>query len=334
VVGNGVAVFLTVDTETSIGGAFRDARLHPVGYEKRVYGLFKGRAFGIPLMMTIAEKYGIRLTFFVETLASHVFGLESLQKVVQSILQRGHDVQLHLHPNYRTFGRLTRQQDPESDFMHAYSASEQRAMLEHGVETLHRCGVPRVSAFRAGCYGADESTVEAMRTVGLVVDSSYNAAHVGAECGFQKRSINDVWRWNGEVFELPVSCFHDRSFLGKKLRPLDINGTGFGEAKDFLQKAHAAGTRCVVMVLHSFSFIKPYDVQYTRVRIRYNVIKRFRRLCAYLAHNRDKFSVHTVGEWTLSHLKHAAEKAVHQVPTVCPVYSWGRLVEQAWDHWV
>lgn len=330
-----VMVCLTVDTETSIGGAFGDPRLQPVGVEKRVFGKVGSRAFGIPLLMSIAEDHGLKLTFFVETLNRIVFGLDPLKRVVRSILDRGHDVQLHLHPNYRTFLHPDKRRFPRPDFMHAYSVEEQAAMLEDGVRCLEACGASRVVAFRAGCYGADETTLRAMKAVGLPVDGSYNAAHLGAECGFRKRFLNDVWCCEDTgVFELPVTCFCDRSLLRKRIRPMDINGTGFREMKEVLNGAYGAGMRSVVVVLHSFSFIKPYDVQYRKVRIRHKVIRRFRKLCAFLSENRDRFQVRPMGEWTPSELEHAARSAAHRFPLASPVYGWGRLMEQAWDRWV
>lgn len=333
-IGHRVAVCLTVDVETSIGGAFRDSSLHPVGYEKRVYGIFKRRALGIPLMMAIAEEHGLRLTFFVETLGRLAFGIEPLQEVVRNIIQRGHDIQLHLHPSYRTFLRPKPWHPPESDFMRAYSIVQQVGMLEDGVRTLRECGAPRVIAFRAGCFGANETTLQALHTVGLLVDSSYNAARIGDECGFQSISINDVWRWGTGVYELPITCFYDRSLGRKKLRALDINGTSFGEIKSVLNSAYSAAARCVVVLLHSFSFIKAYDNQYTSLRVRSNVIQRFRRLCAFLEQNQDKFEVRTVGEWTLPELDQATKNVTHRISQVSPVHSWGRLIEQAWDRWI
>lgn len=61
-------VFITVDTEHSIGGAFSNPNLKPVGNEKRIYGKIGNKYYGIPLIMDIADEYGIPLTFFVEVM--------------------------------------------------------------------------------------------------------------------------------------------------------------------------------------------------------------------------------------------------------------------------
>ena len=46
-----VNVFLTVDTEHSIGGAFSDPALQPVGNARRIFGRLGGKEYGIPLQM-------------------------------------------------------------------------------------------------------------------------------------------------------------------------------------------------------------------------------------------------------------------------------------------
>jgi len=76
-----INVFITVDTEHSIGGAFRDKNLKPVGNEKRIWGKIGEKSFGIPLMMDIVETFDIRLTFFVEVLNKHYFGEDETKKV-------------------------------------------------------------------------------------------------------------------------------------------------------------------------------------------------------------------------------------------------------------
>lgn len=100
-----VTVFITVDTEHSIGGAFSDPKLKPVGNEKRIFGKIGDKTYGIPLIMDIADADKIPTTFFVEVLNKHHFGEAETREVCKYILDRGHDVQLHLHPNYLTFGR-------------------------------------------------------------------------------------------------------------------------------------------------------------------------------------------------------------------------------------
>ena len=131
-----INVFITVDTEHSIGGAFRDRNLKPVGNEKRIWGKIGDKSFGIPLMMDIAETYDIRLTFFVEVMNKYYFGEDETKKVCEYILNRGHDVQLHLHPNYLNFTLNNPQEKTYSDLIGTYSSEKQIELIKEGIEIL------------------------------------------------------------------------------------------------------------------------------------------------------------------------------------------------------
>lgn len=288
---NKVNVFITVDTEHSIGGAFSDPSLKPVGNDKRIYGRIDDREYGIPLIMDIADRYSIPVTFFVEVLNKYYFGEEETRGVCDYILRRGHDVQLHLHPNYMNFAEGQKEIKPFfPDFMHRYSYERQKEILLAGMEYLESYGVENVTAFRAGCFGANEETLAALDDLGFKIDSSYNQAYLGTTCAMKDGKLNDATRIRN-VLEIPITNFVERSGLRpKRYMPLDVNGVGFGELRYALNWAHSQGARNVTVILHSFSFIKAYDVQYRRTRPRYHAIRRFERLCKYLLEHRERFN--------------------------------------------
>lgn len=330
-----VHVFLTVDVECSIGGAFADAALKPVGSEKRIFGRLHDREYGISLMMDIAERYGLSLVFFVETFQERYFGPMETRKVVHTILRRNHDVQLHLHPNYLNFD-LERPQDLKfSDLCGDYPLDAQVQMISEAARMLERGGAPKPLAFRAGCFGADVKTLRALKINGLLIDSSYNQAYVGTTCKLPNWAVNDVTEQEG-IFEFPVTQFVESSGL-RPLRsmPLDINGVSFEEIKYVLNAArNGTGPRNITVLLHSFSFLKPYDVQYRRMRPRWNVIRRFDKLCRFLAANASSFRVRTFRELSRKELEHAVGNARHNRPQVPPPITWRRLAEQAMDRWL
>ena len=148
------------------------------------------------------------------------------------------------------------------------------------------------------------------------------------------RQINDLVDWEG-VYEFPITVFKERTGLrAPRLKPLDINGVSFAEMKSVLQFASDNGPRNVTIILHSFSFIKPYDVQYNRVRLRYNVIRRFEKLCRFLADNEDKFNVLTFGSLEAAPLQEQLAETCHRVPSVPMHKSLFRLGEQLVDSFV
>ncbi len=326
-----INVFITVDTEHSIGGAFRDRNLKPVGNEKRVWGKIGDKSFGIPLMMDIAETFDIHLTFFVEVLNKHYFGEDETKKVCEYILKRGHGVQLHLHPNYLNFKLNNPQEKAYSDLIGTYSPEKQIELIKEGMEILIQNGVPRPIAFRAGCFGANEETLQALKAVGVLIDSSYNKAYIGDTCLLDTRQINDLTYLNG-IWEFPITNFVESTKLRpKRFKPLDINGVSFEEMKFVLDQAKECGPHNVTIILHSFSFLKPYDAQYNRVRLRRNVIQRFKKLCRFLGENTRFFRVQTFSSVDKNEMSEMCQQSSHVFTHVPPMLSIMRGIQQLKD---
>ena len=327
-----INVFITVDTEHSIGGAFGDRNLRPVGNEKRIWGRIGDRSFGIPLMMDIAETYDIRLTFFVEVLNKYYFGEGETKKVCEYILNRGHDVQLHLHPCYLNFTLTNPLEKTYSDLIGTFSSEKQIELIKEAVEILIRNGVPRPIAFRAGCFGANEETLRALKAVGFLIDSSYNRTYIGDTCLLKDNGINDLADLQG-IWEFPVTNFVESiKIRPKRFKPLDINGVSFQEMKSVLNQAEEGGPRNITIILHSFSFIKPYDVQYNFVKPRSYVIRRFEKLCYFLKQNSEIFEVNTFGSLVRDQLDQMSSCSTHNFFQVPAKFTLLRYLEELKDH--
>ena len=326
-----INVFITVDTEHSIGGAFKDSNLKPVGNEKRVWGKIGDKSFGIPLMMDIAETYDIRLTFFVEALNKYYFGEDETKKVCEYILNRGHEVQLHLHPNYLNFKLNNPLDKTYSDLIGTYRLEKQIELIREGIEILIRNGVPRPIAFRAGCFAANEETLRALKAVGVLIDSSYNKTYLGDKCLLDNKGINDLTYLN-EIWEFPITNFVESIKLRpKRFKPLDINGVSFQEMKYILNQAKEGGPHNITIIMHSFSFLKPYDFQYNKVKPRWHVIGRFENLCNFLKENQREFDVKTFGSLNIEKLNQMALQSVHTLPQVPSLFSIMRGFQQLKD---
>jgi hypothetical protein len=325
-------VFITVDTEHSIGGAFANPALKPVGNDRRIYGRIAGREYGIPLIMDIADRYGLKITFFVEVFNKYFFGEDETRQVVETILRRGHDVQLHLHPNYLNF-TLDRPQDLQfSDLIGDYPLERQIEMLQEARQTLESYGAPHVTAFRAGCYGANADTLKALADSGFLIDSSYNVAFIGGPCLMPEWGINDVQFRDG-VFEFPVTNFVECSGLrSRRAKPLDVNGVSFEEMRHVLRSsAKGDGPCAITVILHSFSFVRPGDVQYRTARPRPHVIRRFEKLCRFLAEQEKDFSVRTFGSFSPCDLEEVTRHRKDRMPRVPAGLSLLRFGGQLWD---
>jgi hypothetical protein len=325
-------VSITVDTEHSIGGAFSDLTLKPVRNDKRIYGRLSGKEYGIPLIMNIADSYSIPLTFFVEVLNRHYFGDRESRDVCQYIIDRKHHVQLHVHPNFINFSIPSSGRQPLlSDFMHRYSFQCQEAIIQEGKECLNRFGVGNVTAFRSGCFASNEDTLLALKNLGFKIDSSYVQAYLGNTCLMRDRNLNDATDLCG-ILEVPITCFIERTGLRpQRYMLLDINAVGFGELRYALNWAYLHGTQCLNIILHSFSFIKPYDVQYKKVRPRIYVIRRFQRLCRYLSENRHKYNTIDITSILSQRATLTQASPVNRFPTMPAYLTIMKALEQVRD---
>lgn len=324
-------VFITVDTEHSIGGAFADPALKPVGNDRRIYGRIGGREYGIGLIMDIADRYGLKITFFVEVFNKYFFGEGETREVVETILRRGHDVQLHLHPNYLNFTLENPRELRYSDLTGDYPLERQIDMLGEAKQTLESHGAPRVTAFRAGCFGANADTLKALAKNDFLIDSSYNGAFLGGPCRMPDWGINDLMERDG-IYEFPVTNFREATGLRSARRmPLDINGVSFEEMHHVLEACRNDGPRQVTVILHSFSFVRAYDVQYRRMQARTHVVRRFEKLCRFLAENPAHFAVRTFGGLRREELEGFARDRNDLLPRVPGYLSLLRFGGQLWD---
>ena len=295
-------VYLTVDTECSMGGAWNSPGVVPVAPERAILGRTGVHRYGTPLIMDILESHGLRGVFFAEMFASAVVGDGPLAEAYQEIRARGHDVQLHLHPVFHYYaalerGRIGAAQVPSPiDDIGTRPLDAQLGLIEEGVSIFERLLGKRPTAFRAGNYAASDATLAALDKLGIRYDSSFNAAYHGTSCLISgARSINSPWE-AGSLWEVPVTVFTTGAGRLRGMKPLEISAVSFLEIRKVLEQAEQLAMGTVTMILHSFSLFKAADAQLSRLRPDRLVIHRLRRLCGFLAEHRARFRVRTFAE--------------------------------------
>lgn len=297
-----VDIFITIDTECSLGGALDDRLKHPVSPERAILGRIGSECYGTPLLMSILEGNGLRGTFFLEVLASHVVDEQQMADAYGQIVARGHDAQLHLHPVYHYYrslrqGTVRRDQlPPNMDLIGGLPIETQLQLLTEGSSLLRKFTGKNPVAFRAGCFGASNSTLSALAQVGIQYDSSFNAAYLGQTCLLKPRSQpNSPWQANG-VWEVPITNFETGFGRLRGLKHLDVVAVSLSEMRRVLLAAERMQLGTVVFLLHSFSFLKRRDVQFRDMRPDRLVIRRFEALCRFLHANSHRFQLRTFSE--------------------------------------
>ena len=92
------SVLITIDTEFSLGGYLANPDNKPVPADKCIYCRIGESVYGISFIMDILETNGLKGVFFLESESRFYFGEDVLVNIMAQIQQRGHEVQLHIHP--------------------------------------------------------------------------------------------------------------------------------------------------------------------------------------------------------------------------------------------
>jgi hypothetical protein len=297
-------VYFTVDTESSIGGAFEDANRRPVAASRHIFCRIQNEDFGIPLLTRIMGEFSFRATYFVETLATSCLGETDMRSVFDFLLREEQDVQLHIHPVYRlysTFDHARRlhgdtPKPKPMDFIGHLNPDAQLDLLREAIGYFETFAGYRPVAFRAGCFAGSRSTLRCLSELGVRVDSSFNPCyHPGISFPVDPLEPNLVQKIEG-VWEIPVTVARTRLPEGRtRLKFADCTSLSFPEIRAMLEATAAAGQEHFVIVFHSFSAVKARDEVYARMRPNRIVIRRLEKLFRYLADNSDKFCVQTMG---------------------------------------
>jgi hypothetical protein len=324
-------VYLTVDTEHSMGGAWANESLRPVPTERHIFCRIDGKDHGVGWLCDELVKRNFRATFFAEMFGSLVFGKDDTRAWCQYLLERGQDVQLHTHLNYYYYA-TKKSQPARTDDIADLPPSTRAALLEQACELFHYATDKCPRAFRAGNWRATRELMADLATAGIILDSSYNPA-ARSRMSFPGEALApNTLQKIGDVWELPLTVVK-QSFpephLINQLRLVDPTSLSFWELRKTLDEAHRAGSPHLVAVMHSFSGVKKKDPQYNKMRPDRVVRGRVRFFLDYLVANPDKFRVTTCGD-LVHELERVAEHILRTtIPHIGFVQPFARKVVQA-----
>ena len=250
--------------------------------------LFGGDSgLGLPYQLEVLRDAGLKAIFFVEPLFSFALGAEPLGRVLRLIAAHDQEVGLHLHPEWLTDPRCAELPGFRGPLIRQYSEQEQTVLLLAGTRRLRELGAPPIHCFRAGSWGADRTTLRALARAGIEIDSSLNATFPASFPELAERESLCQPAVREGSWEFPVTRFVDRPPSGR--RPLHVCACSFDEFSTVLEQAESAGWSHIVMVLHSFEFMRVNRISTGRVSPQRLLAARFERLCAYLAANTARF---------------------------------------------
>ena len=136
-------VFLTIDTEFAW-------RHHAAGLDCDAIYARSLEPAGVGLGYQLAElaRHNLKACFFVDPMPAITFGPAPIRRMIDTILEAGQEVQLHLHPNWTSARAGDRGVAHDRFQLYTYSLAEQTDLLvrAHGIAGRGRRAAPdRVS---------------------------------------------------------------------------------------------------------------------------------------------------------------------------------------------
>lgn len=290
-------IVISIDLEFDINRAFDGTGSSPVGVDSIRSREHPG--LGLDAILEPLEAHGLRAVFFTEALNTHYFGFDEMGAVARELRDRGHDMQLHLHPVWTVFANADwrdrcREQPPRpdrEDNFGALSAEQRDAVLKRGLEAFEAWGLPRPRAFRTGNLMISRAGYDSMRAHGIELSSSIGRRGFEGEAPPDRLppTIDEI----EGVLEIPVTRYEEVS-LGplRRSRLFSLTGCSRTALRHVPQLAHAQGLSPLMLLTHAAEFM-PAASSAGVARVN---AKKFRDFCAYLASNQDRYAVVTVAD--------------------------------------
>ena len=285
-------IYITIDTEFSIGGAFADPDTYePVG-ERIVLCEVNGKEEGLGFLLATFQEYDVSATFFVEALNTAYFGDGPMGGIVERIASVGQDIQLHVHPAWLHFEKPDWKAQlgeiPPNDSCAGLSLPDLEKIFVKGIDAFGRWGLPKPIALRTGSLHADRNVYRALANLGIPLASNIGLAIYEPE--------EEALRLYGGrtmiegVMEAPVLTYNDLCMGSwRRKRCWSITATSNWEMKHLLRAARNANVETIVVLTHPFEYIKKKNIQYhnnLQNKINQN---RLRGLCEFVAAHNNEF---------------------------------------------
>ncbi len=264
----------TVDTELSLK-LFQEGASAQENFDSSIAGKCRDGEFGIFYQMDRLEAFGLTGVFFVDPMPALVYGPAVVSRIVEPIIRRGHEVQLHIHTEWLEFARDHELSHLRGRNIADFSLDDQVRLLDQARALLMIAGAPRPTAFRAGNFGANDDTLRALSTLGVQYDSSFNPAFLTGECAIDLPPETPPFAEHLGVGIIPVSFIEDRP---GSIRAAQLCALSAWEMRDALSHAAQHDWPCFTIVSHSFELL-------SRDRTRCNpiVTRRFEAMCSNIA---------------------------------------------------
>lgn len=203
---------ITVDTEALPKRATSDH------VKRLMWGEYDNGTAGVREMCAIGDEFGAKHVFFVDMCGAYA-QREEVRQVMVWLDQAGHDVQLHVHPEYLPddfWADTGFNVNPRP--MNLYTDHDKEEfLLSHFSEEVTAATGKKVMAFRAGSFRWNAITLRTLAKLGIPLsfNNTTAATHIG-QCPYSVPT-NLPFQWSNGIIEVPVT---EKNILPKVGRAL------------------------------------------------------------------------------------------------------------------
>ena len=262
-------VLLTIDTEGPRG-------TDPIRYQ--IWGDVNGVHYGIPKIIEVCDKYGIKGLFFVDIPEIWDYGFDKIADVIRYIKDKGHDVGIHIHPHHLL--------NEDRQFLYEYSKEEQREIICECTKVYRSICGENPKSFRAGKYGANMDTLTIIQELGYQYD--FSEFYSNRWCGIKPEIAYVLPQRIGKIIEFPVTVFKSIKIpkLYSRFDKLEITSS-FSEIRHILtQYSKDDHKGVIILFLHSFSFLNYLETP-DKPTLNKQKLRTFEHVIEYVSSSKD-----------------------------------------------
>ena len=241
--------FLSFDVEALPGRSKEDPLEH------LVWGTTTSEGHGIIKIMDILDSYGVKGNFMVDLSICTLYGDDQVTKIFRYIDQRGHDIHVHLHPEWmlrieevKFLMKETGVNIHEAKFSLAIGFDRlpknysDRYMQYAFFKFSSLIGRPPIG-FRSGAFLFNQNTIDSAFDAGFKFLSNFNS--IRHKSSVISDSDNSPFIWRNGLIEIPVDFSPE---------PLSFNFDHYLGWFARAEKKH--GIKTFNLVMHSWSLLE------------------------------------------------------------------------------
>jgi len=237
-------IFVTVDVES-----------YPLGNTNDfIFGKTTKGDYGIEYILEKFKKNKIKATFFVSSL--EYLNKKSTKKAIKKISEEGFEIGVHTHPANI---------NPNKPYMFQWKLKEQVEIIKKAKKIIEDITGEHIFCHRAGTYGANTDTLDALIKNKIYIDSSlcYNRIFNGAHVSKLDGRLNNFspTKYKNLLIEAPLTRISKQyKFLFIKHNTFDnfnIIEEGMRQHKIF-NEIDNTNINYINCIMHSFDFVT-YD---------------------------------------------------------------------------